>query len=282
MKHIVCYSGGKGSALVAAMLVRDRPGQEVVLLNHRVNAEPVDVARFEEEVAAHLGLPITYADGDTDRYPSLTPLEVSLKEGAFSVVAGPNRNVLCTHRLKTEPFMRWLRDNYSDGDVIYYGFGKGEMHRAQRRSTILGKDGYKTDYPLLLWDNPLDDTWFASVGIEPPMQYQAFKHANCIGCIKAKKQHWYCVFVHARSVFDDFSVAEDTIGNSIMRHDYLEDLRPMFEKMQELGIAATEHTPPGGFWADAKRQLRDAGVAQGDLFGDDEETGGTLPCECVV
>ena len=62
-KHVVCFSGGHSSALVAVEVVRRFGAADVVLLNHDINprAEDDDVKRFKREVAAHLGLPITYA-----------------------------------------------------------------------------------------------------------------------------------------------------------------------------------------------------------------------------
>jgi hypothetical protein len=60
----VCYSGGHSSALVAIEVVRRFGADGVVLLNHDINGrvEDADVKRFKREVAAFLGLPITYAN----------------------------------------------------------------------------------------------------------------------------------------------------------------------------------------------------------------------------
>ena len=63
MKHIVCYSGGHSSALVAVEVVRKFGKENVVLLNHDINqsVESEDIKRFKNEVSEYLGVPITYA-----------------------------------------------------------------------------------------------------------------------------------------------------------------------------------------------------------------------------
>jgi hypothetical protein len=276
MKHIVCYSGGVQSALVAIMVVERFGKESVVLLNHRVNAEPSDIERFEKEVAVFLKIDITYADADLKKYPSLTPLEVSIKENAWGIKTGGGEQVLCTNRLKTAPFMKWLEVNYEEGDVIYYGFDKTEQHRITRRSYILGKDGYKTDYPLALWEKPYLRSYLEKIGIALPLQYGIFKHANCVGCIKAGKQHWYCIYVHANDVFEEFKKAEQLIGHHIQKGIYLEELEVEFEKMKQKGIPATEHIPSGEFWSLVKKNLKE----KKGLFDTEKED--TKPCECLV
>ena len=63
-KHIICYSGGHSSALVAIEVVRKYGKENVVLLNHDINqsVENEDIKRFKREVAEYLGLPITFAN----------------------------------------------------------------------------------------------------------------------------------------------------------------------------------------------------------------------------
>ncbi|MEZ9895770.1 hypothetical protein AB4356_25755, partial [Vibrio lentus] len=116
------------------------------------------------------------------------------------------------NRLKTQPFYDYLKDNFPssledprDDLTIYYGFDKDEVKRIQRRAGVMGAMGYKTDYPLALWEDA-DHTIVQDADIAPPLTYQnlqglsvksltttgkgAWKHANCVGCLKAGKQHW--------------------------------------------------------------------------------------------
>ena len=57
-KHIVCYSGGHSSALVAIEVVKLFGKENVILLNHNINPryEDADIKRFKKEVAEYLVL----------------------------------------------------------------------------------------------------------------------------------------------------------------------------------------------------------------------------------
>lgn len=193
--------------------------------------------------------------------------DVVVQAQAFKVGNGTE---LCTSRLKTEPFMAYLKEFHPEKDVvIYYGFDANEMHRVQRRSQILGVQGYETDYPLALWENR---TIYSTkeIGIDPPMQYETFKHANCIGCLKAGKQHWYIVYCNRPDIFQKAKWAEDEIGYTIIDGASLQELEPVFENMKRMGVSTTEHTDGRTFWASVKR----SGIATTP----DEIN---KPCECL-
>lgn len=180
MKHIICYSGGHSSALVAIEVVRKFGKETVVLLNHDISSftEDQDIKRFKQEVSEYLGIPITYCNIKGITEVDLLPdqFDVCAEIKAFKVGKGTE---LCTSKLKTEPFMKYLKENFSDKEcVLYYGFDMNETARIQRRSSILGNLGYKSDYPLALWkERTINST--SEVGIDPPLQYGTFKHGNC-------------------------------------------------------------------------------------------------------
>jgi 3'-phosphoadenosine 5'-phosphosulfate sulfotransferase (PAPS reductase)/FAD synthetase len=135
-KHVVCYSGGHSSALVAIEVVRRFGADGVVLLNHDINGrvEDADVKRFKREVAAALGLPITYANHA--KWDEWDQFDVVMHARAFKVRNGEE---LCTNRLKTEPFKRWLAANVEKSAcTVYYGFDANEMTRITRRAGIMG------------------------------------------------------------------------------------------------------------------------------------------------
>ena len=271
LKHIVCYSGGHSSALVAIEVVRKFGKENVILLNHDISSwvEDEDVKRFKKEVSDYLEIPITFANIDgiegSDNIPD--QFDVVVKASAFKVGSGTE---LCTSRLKTEPFMKWLKDNVPDKDcVIYYGFDVNETARIQRRSSILGQLGYKTDYPLALWENrTIGQT--IEIGINPPKQYSTFKHANCAGCLKAGKQHWYIVYCTRPDIWEKATWAEDEIGYTIIKDAPLASLEPIFKEMKDKGVSTTEHTLGVTFWA----QVRKMGI---NTKPDDPNK----PCECV-
>jgi hypothetical protein len=62
--HIVCFSGGESSALVAIEVARKHGTGALILLNHDIhaNSEDSDIKRFKNEVAAFIGVPVTYAN----------------------------------------------------------------------------------------------------------------------------------------------------------------------------------------------------------------------------
>jgi hypothetical protein len=278
--HIVCFSGGHSSALVAVEVARRYGTEKLVLLNHDINArvEDQDIKRFKVEVAAHVGVPITYAnyrDWDT-----MDQFDVCIKHSAFKIGA---TSVLCTHRLKTEPFHDWLEKNMAPEKncVVYYGFDKGEKVRMQRRSSILGEMGYQTDYPLALWERTIQST--EEIGIEPPLTYGVFRHANCTGCLKAGRQHWYVVYCTRPDIWEKAKKAEEKIDHSILRNVFLEELEPEFARMKDAGVEPTEKVPAGTFWAQARDKVeweeRDNIL---DFFTDEAIEEDSKPCECVV
>lgn len=271
MKHIVCYSGGHSSGLVAIEVVRRYGKEDVVLLNHDISAwvESEDIKRFKSELADYLGLPITYANIkglDIKEIPD--QFDVVVEANAFKVGSGTE---LCTSRLKTEPFAKYLKTNFPEKDcVIYYGFDANETIRIQRRSGILGAQGYKSDYPLAFWERSIYST--EEVGILPPNTYSNFKHANCIGCLKAGKQHWYIVYCQRPDVWEKAKWAEDEIGYTIIKGTTLEELEPLFEKMKIAGVAQTEHIKHQTFWKNARIAVKE--------ISENEELD-NKPCECV-
>ena len=270
--HVVLHSGGHESALVAIEVARRLNGslRELVLLNHDIPAhtEDADIKRFKREVAEYINVDITYASHPD---PTADQFDVCVQAGAFKVNDGPE---LCTARLKTEPFVKWLAAEADPADtIIYYGFNAQEMHRVQRRVGIMGSLGWKTDYPLALWkDRTIHAT--SEVGIQRPLTYGVYKHGNCTGCLKAGWQHWYVVYCTRPDIWAKGKWAEDSIGYAI-HHDttgpvYLEDMEPKFAAMKAAGIPATEHIDQQRFWAQANRIVRINAVQQ------------SLPCECVL
>lgn len=124
MKHIVCYSGGHSSALVAIEVVRRYGKDNVFLINHDIHptVEAEDIKRFKREVAAYLDLPITYVNHPN--WDTKDQFDIVIDAKAFKV---GNGTALCTNRLKTAPFHDWLGKNSEKGvDVLYYGFDAGE------------------------------------------------------------------------------------------------------------------------------------------------------------
>ena len=269
MQHIVCYSGGHSSALVALEVAHRYGTKNLVLLNHDMHfsVEHPDIKRFKQQVADYIKVPLTFANR---RNASQDQFDVCIESKAFKVNNGQE---LCTARLKTEPFMQWLAANALQSEsIIYYGFDANEQHRIQRRAGIMGAQGWKTDYPLIWQERKYEST--EALGIPRPSTYSVFKHGNCIGCLKAGLQHWYIVYCTRQDIWLKGIWAEDEIGHAIHwdgdKPAYLEDMEPRFATMKAAGIPATEHIPHQRFWYQANKiiqinQVQDA-----------------LPCECIL
>lgn len=257
VKHVVCYSGGETSGIVAYEVTRRYGAENVILINHDINpsVEHWDIKRYKVELAEQLGVEITYAN--MPGWDEKDQFDVCVDAKAFKAGVHP----LCTNRLKTKPFHKWLDVHFpldpatgrNEGVIIYYGFESGETERIERRRGILQAKGYRSAYPLAEWDNTIQST--REIGVAPPETYQIWKHANCTGCLRAGKQHWYVVYCRRRDVWEKAKKAERLIGYSILKDSYLKDLEPRFEEMRRAGIHADEKTKAATFWAAAKKIL---------------------------
>lgn len=283
MKHIICFSKGHSSARVAIEVVRRYGKQDVILLNHGINPayEDADIKRFGREVADYLGLPITYANykgvETEEQIPS--QFQISIESSGFKVPE--TGDALCTNRLKTKPFEAYLAQHHKHQDcIIYYGFDKGEEARKARREAILGLKGYETAYPLIDWEITLSST--LQVGIQPPLTYSQYKHANCKGCLKAGFQHWYVTYCAQPSIFQEAKAAELITGYAILKTEKtirgkrkvmpvrLLEIEDTFRRMKCDGVPASEHYNPQLF----KKALKHYGV--------DDEWRLFKPCECLT
>lgn len=265
LKYIVCYSGGHSSALVAIEAVRKHGKENVILLNHDISpkVEHVDIKRFKKEVADYLGIEITYANAED--WEIMTPLQVARKKKAFQVMAGQS---FCTNYLKTQPFYKWLEENCADQKedyTILYGFDIDEEPRIMRRTTLMNAMGYKTDYPLAYWDRTIQDV--EEIGIVRPTTYRIFKHANCIGCLKAGRQHWYVVYCLRRDIFEEAMMVEKEIGHSIIKGIFLKDLIPIYEDVIAKGICPNDKENSASFWARVRKA-----IPEQQTF---------MPCDCA-
>lgn len=110
MKHIVCYSGGHSSAIAAIEIARKFGKENTILLNHDLcsRSEHADIKRFKREVSDYLGVPITYAN--MPEWETKDQFDVCTDLNAFKY--GIQSSALCTQKLKTEPFQKWLSENY--------------------------------------------------------------------------------------------------------------------------------------------------------------------------
>lgn len=268
MKYVICYSGGKSSSECALSVAKKFGKENVILLNHNITpiVEQACTKKLKDDVAGYIGLPITYANHDN--WEKATPIEVCKDAGAWKVGQG---QILCTNRLKTEPFMNWMKENDPEKENIYvYGFDLSEQGRINRRSQIMGSMGYKTMFPMT-WDES-EIVRLEDIGINAGEIYDKFNHSNCMGCLKAGWQHWYIVYCERPDIWEAAKEAEEEIGYSIHKDAdgpvYIEDKEEMFSKMKAAGVEPTEKVQFQTFWAQAKKAVKEYEfeMAQLELF----------------
>lgn len=262
-KAIVCFSGGHSSALVAIETVKKYGKNNVILLNHNISSkvEHTDIKRFKQDVADYCDLDITYANADN--FEEMTPLKVCLKKK--TIVAGRPGMAICTSYLKTKPFYKYLEANPKSKDIsILYGFDAEEPERINRRTDIIRAMGYTAEFPLADWDRTIEN--IEEIGIQKPITYKTFKHANCMGCLKAGRRHWYIVYCLRKDIFNEAMATEEQIGYSIIKDIYLKDLIPIYEDIISKGICPNEKGNDMTFWAKVNQSLPE----QTSLF----------PCDC--
>ncbi len=188
MKHVVMYSGGKGS-WAAGMRVKESmsPGDELIFLFADVKGksqsphigEDPDCYRFISESAKQIGARLVVLN------TGKTIWDV-FKEARF---LGNSRLAKCSHELKQKPCRRWLEENTTPGDsVVYVGIDWTEIHRLEAIQAAYLP--WKAEAPLTqppYLDTPQVLSWIRETGLEPPRMYgYGFPHANCGGgCVRA-------------------------------------------------------------------------------------------------
>ena len=98
-----------------------------------------------------MGVSITYAN--MPGWEVKDQFDVCMEIKAFK--CGAQSTALCTNRLKTEPFYKWLTKHYPvnppkirEDISLVYGFDANEQRRIRRRVGIMAAMGYQTEYPL--------------------------------------------------------------------------------------------------------------------------------------
>jgi hypothetical protein len=244
VRRIVSVSGGMQSA-VCAQRVIDRYGTDgLTLFFADTLAEDADLYRFLADLERRWGVPVTrHTEGRT-------PLQVAQDERII-----PNQKIApCTHRLKIEPFLAYLKA-CPKPVTVYLGMAFWEKHRMDApRKRYEAVDGVTVDYPSL-W-SPVDYRPPAETirawGIEPPRQYaEGYQHGNCAGaCVKQGKGDWLRLLrwkpdlyrtyeqweagMRAKGPpFDGYAFCRDERGGSV-RPLTLRELREGAEGRQEL------------------------------------------------
>jgi hypothetical protein len=205
VKHIVGYSGGAASAVVAK-IVKDKYPDDTILLFHDTMTEPEDNKRFREEFASFIDAEII------DKSDGRNIWQVFEDEGYL----GNGRNTMCSRILKQELSLEYLKK--SQPAILYIGFTMEEHMRAQRVTARYMKHGIEVKFPLIEQKitkeechHRIENCW----NIRTPKNYEWAEHANCIPCIKGKKAYWGLIYMFEREAWQVASDYEEKFGQTI-------------------------------------------------------------------
>lgn len=203
--HVVGFSGGVPSAVVAEIVATQYP-DSTILLFHDTHTEPIDNVMFRWQIAEMLNLDITERSDGRDIW------QVFEDEG----ILGNGRNTPCSRILKQEPSMKYMLENQPA--ILYIGYTVDEWRRAQRLSARYAHKGIETRFPLIdkrigkeECMHRVKECW----NIEPPSNYEWAEHANCIPCVKGKKAYWGLIHIYEREAWERAVQAENYFGHTI-------------------------------------------------------------------
>ena len=205
---IVALSGGISSAYCAKWAFDNYSREEIILYFNDTKWEHPDLYRFLDDLSKYFKYPIT-VDSD-GRNPEQLFIDRKFLAN--------NRVPICSHILKAER----LQNFYQDGDVIVFGIGIEEAHRAQRiigrYQVVAAKTNKfcKIKFPLITEKITKKEInkWFVSTGIKIPELYRlGFSHNNCSGgCVRAGKKQWIHLLKVLPEVYHERSRVEQHIA----------------------------------------------------------------------
>lgn len=229
---IVALSGGIASAWCGEWALREFPKDKVILYFNDTKWEHKDLYRFLKDLEKFWKHEITY---DSDGR--------SVEDVFFDSNAIANdRMPFCSRILKAERLQKF----YEHNDLIIFGIGIKEKHRAERIinvyknvSETTGKNVFLR-FPLI--QNKVTEqemkSWLKSINIEMPELYKlGFKHNNCSGgCVRATIKQWIHLYKVLPEIYSQREQAEENVREylskdvSILAEGTLKSIRERLER----------------------------------------------------
>jgi len=216
---IAWWSAGVTSA-VATKLAIDKYGKENILpIYFHIDSAHKDNDRFKEQCEDWYGREIIVEKSAkySDQYDVIKKTKY---------VNGPS-GARCTLELKKKVRIRLEKTLDYTGQVFGFEYSKKEINRAVR---------FIEQYPLAMPLFPLIENkmtkgeslfYLEQQGIKRPKMYElGYSNNNCIGCVKGGKGYWNKIRVDFPNHFADMIKAEREVGNSCIRHTFLDELDP--------------------------------------------------------
>lgn len=140
----------------------------------------------------------------------------------------------CTNWLKKRVRKEWELEHI-DYDLTYvWGMDCNEKNRAERlKETMID---FNHCFPLIDRDLTKEEAHgiCAELGIKRPLMYDlGYSNNNCVGCVKGGMGYWNKIRVDFPDVFSSRSKLERSIGSTILKECYLDELDPNRGRMSE-------------------------------------------------
>jgi hypothetical protein len=213
MLHIVQFSGGAASALVAKMVANEYGKDNTILLFHDTKAEHDDAYRFRKQVSEYIGVPIT---------------EVSDGRSLWELIDDENclpSNFIpfCTRILKFEQGEKYLKQFKPNDYILYNGFGPDEWRRVQKATARAESMGRTVKSPLFEKGianakDIIKNQWKICL----PEPYRHLSHNNCIPCFKGGVGQFHKVWKYYPERFQKAVEKEKQIGHTVFKDASLE------------------------------------------------------------
>jgi len=253
MSRIISYfSCGAASAVATklALTTKDRPAENISVINFEVKEEHPDNARFLKECEAWFGVPV-YTVGNDDYGRSADRV---FRETRYLV--GP-RGARCTGELKKA--MRW--EYGLPDDIVVMGYTVEEKHRLKR---LRQSEPLLQMWPILIERGLTKKDCLAILeraGIELPAMYKlGYHNNNCIGCVKGQAGYWNKIRIDFPERFAEMARIERELGRTICKREWTENGERKRERIYldelppDLGKYATEDEPQCGIFCQMASQ----------------------------
>lgn len=233
-RMIVCLSGGKASAWCADWAFRHHSTKDIILYFNDTKWEHPDLYRFLKDISEYYEHPIHY---DSD---GRSPEDLFYDNSALA----NNRMPFCSRILKAER----LQAFYEHDDVIVFGIGAGERHRAIRITEVYAQVAEernkwpKLRFPLIAHDVKQEDLdrFLRRINVEEPLLYRlGFTHNNCSGgCVRAGKKQWKLLYEKLPEVYAERERVEEDLRAYLekdihfLKDETLKDFRGRIERKE--------------------------------------------------
>lgn len=228
MKVIAWWSAGVTSAIATKLAIEEHGAENVVPIYFAIDSAHKDNERFKAECEEWYGREIV-VERSPEKYKD--QFDVILKDKYVNGPAGAR----CTLILKKKVRQRLERELTYDGQVFGFEYSKKEINRA-----IRFKEQYPSAKPMFpLIENKMTKPeclhYLEKQGIKRPVMYDlGYGNNNCIGCVKGGMGYWNKIRQDFPETFDRMAEAERKVGNSCIRHTFLDELDPSAGRQQKM------------------------------------------------